>query len=234
MLLATFRSEELTADAEGHPHPLAETMRLMRREELFTEIRLSSLSQENVSKIAESMIGGTLQPKLAEKLTNESKGNPLFVVESLRMLHERKSLIQEDDEWRLAVDELGIPSKIKDIILRRLACLKYAQRRVLDAASVIGEKFDVDLLSAVLGQDSLELLETLNIIAQSTSLVSVEGNFYHFYHAKFQEALYDEVSTPLKRGYHARIAEKLEKTDGVGKPLPLRRPSPPLFRGGEH
>jgi len=221
LLLATFRSEELTADAEGHPHPLAETLRLMRREELFTEVKLSSLSQENVSRIAKNMIGGALQSKLAEKLTNESKGNPLFVVESLRMLHERKSLIQENDEWRLAIDELGIPSKIKDIILRRLSCLKYAQRRVLDAASVIGEKFDVDLLSAVLGQDSLEVLETLNVIAQSTSLVCAEGTFYSFDHAKFQEALYDEVPTPLKRGYHARIAEKLEQTSKVGKPLPL-------------
>ena len=105
LLLATFRVEELTADAEGLPHPLAETMRLMRREELFTEIKLSSLSQENVSRIARSMIGGALQDKLAEKLTSESKGNPLFIVESLRMLHEHKSLVQENEEWRLAVDE---------------------------------------------------------------------------------------------------------------------------------
>ena len=62
------------------------------------------------------------------------------MVESLRMLVERKGLVQENNEWRLAVDDFGIPSKIKDIILRRLAVLKYAQRRVLDAASVIGEK----------------------------------------------------------------------------------------------
>jgi tetratricopeptide (TPR) repeat protein/KaiC/GvpD/RAD55 family RecA-like ATPase len=210
LILATFRSEELTADTEGHPHALAETLRMMRREDLFTEIKLSSLSQENVLRIAKSMIGGALQSKLAEKLTNESKGNPLFIVESLRMLHERKSLVQENDEWRLAADELGIPSKIKDIILRRLAVLKYAQRRVLDAASVIGEKFDVGLLSTVLGQDNLEVLETLNVVAHSTSLVCVEENSYRFDHARSRETLYEELSPPLKRGYHAKIAEKLE------------------------
>ena len=64
LVLATFRIEELTADAEGHPHPLVETLRFMRREELFDEIKLSNLDQENISKIAESMIGGSLQPKL--------------------------------------------------------------------------------------------------------------------------------------------------------------------------
>ena len=215
LVLVTFRSEELTADSEGHPHPLAEAMRMMRREDLFTEIKLSSLSQNSVSKIAQNMIGGSLQPMLAEKLTTESRGNPLFIVESLRMLHERRSLIQEDNTWRLATNELGIPTKIKDIILRRLAVLKYAQRRVLDAASVIGEKFDVELLSLVLGLDSLEVLETLNVIAHSTSLVCVEENCYRFDHARSRETLYEELSPPLKRGYHNRIAEKLETTKNL-------------------
>ena len=210
LVLATFRSEELTADAEGHPHPLAETLRAMRREDIFTEIRLPNLSQANISEIALNMLGGSLQLSLAEKLATESRGNPLFVVESLRMLHERRSLVQENNEWHLAMDELLIPSKIKDIILRRLAALKFSQRRVLDAASVIGEKFDVKLLSAVLGLQSLEVLETLNVIAHSTSLVSFEEDCYRFDHARSRETLYNELSPPLKRAYHGKIAEMLE------------------------
>ena len=154
---------------------------------------------------------GVYSQSFSEKLAAESRGNPLFVVESLRMLNERKSLVQENKQWRLAVDELGIPSKIKDIILRRLSRLKYAQRRVLDAASVIGEEFNVELLSTVLGQDSLDVLETLSLIAQSTSIVLDAGDYYRFDHARSREVLYEELSTSLKKGYHNRIAEKLEK-----------------------
>jgi len=75
LVLATFRSEELTADVEGRPHPLAETMRLMRREDLFAEIKLASLDQGAVAELAENMVGGSLEPRLAEKLATESRGN---------------------------------------------------------------------------------------------------------------------------------------------------------------
>jgi predicted ATPase len=218
-IIVTFRSEELTADTEGHPHQLTETMRMMRREDLFKEIKLTNFNEANVSKMAQNMIGGNLQEEFAEKLAKESKGNALFVVESLRMLAERKSLVQEKDQWRLSVDEFGIPSKVKDIILRRVAVLKRSQRRVLDAASVIGEKFDLELLSKLLGFDRLKVLENLDVIADSTSLVFAEGNFYRFDHERSRKTLYDEISLPLKRGYHDRIAEILESAKS--KKLPF-------------
>jgi len=217
LLLATFRSEELTTDAEGQVHPLAEELLMMRREGLFKEIRLSSLSPAYVTEIAENMVGGRVNPELAETLAKESRGNALFVVESLRMLFERGNLYQDDAQWRLTVDTLDIPDKIKDIILRRLSLLKFNQRRVLDAASVIGEKFDAELLSVVLAQDILDVLETLNAIARSTSLLRVEESFFRFDHAKSREAIYEDIALPLKRGYHSRVGEKLEQAGKNGR-----------------
>jgi tetratricopeptide (TPR) repeat protein/KaiC/GvpD/RAD55 family RecA-like ATPase len=217
LVLTTFRSEEVTADGEGRPHLLEEEMRLMSREDLFSEIKLSNLDQKNVSVITQSMMGGRVQQELVDKLAKESNGNALFLIESLRMLVERKNIVKENNEWRLVFDELGIPSKIKDIILRRLAVLKYTQRRVLDAASVIGGKFDPELLSSVLGQDSLDVIETLNFIAQSTSIVTVDEALYRFDHARSREVLYEALSLPLRRGYHARVAETLESANENGK-----------------
>jgi KaiC/GvpD/RAD55 family RecA-like ATPase/tetratricopeptide (TPR) repeat protein len=211
-ILATYRSEELTTDAEGRMHPLIEELHLMRREDLLTEIKLSNLSESSVSMIAENMMDGKVSRELVSKLVEESGGNALFVVESLRMLIERESLRKENGEWSLSVNALGIPSKFRDIILRRLTWLRFDQRRVLDAASVIGEKFNVELLGIVLGMDSLEVLETLNVVSQFTSLVHVEEGLSRFDHAKSREAIYEEIPAPLRKGYHTRIAEVLERT----------------------
>ena len=64
-----------------------------------------------------------------------------------------------------------------------------------------------------MGQDSLQILEKLTLIAKSTSLVCCEGNYYRFDHAKTREVIYDVIPTPLKIGYHAKIAERLEKVN---------------------
>ena len=220
LLLATFRSEQLTADAEGRPHPLVETLRLMKREDLFREIKLSNLSQAYVSELSKAMLGGDIQQELAEKLMEESQGNVLFVVESLRMLHERGGLVQEHKEWRMASGELGIPDKIKDIILQRLSMLLHNQRRILEAASTIGIKFDTELLALTLDQGHLEVADALGMIARANSLVCSEGEQYRFDHARSRDAIYDEISPALKRAYHGKVAEKLESAI-KGDKLPL-------------
>jgi tetratricopeptide (TPR) repeat protein len=210
LVLVTFRSEEIGRDAEGRLHPLAKTVNLMSREGLFREVQLANLSQEHVRGLAESMLRGKVNSKLVKRLMKESRGNPLFAVEFLRMLFDQGNLVWEKDQWQLPVERLGLPSKVKGVIMQRIGTLRQDQRRVLDVASVIGEKFNPDLIAGVLSKDPMEILEVLNGILKSTSLVSVSENLYMFDHPKFQEVLYEEISAPLKRVYHERVAEQIE------------------------
>jgi len=217
LIVATFRREEITDDTEGKPHPLTETLRLMRREDLISEVKVECLNQKSISELAENMLGGQPESELAQRLSEESQGNPLFVVESLRMLHERKEIVQDNDKWRLTSRKLGIPAKIKDIILQRLSCLIHEQRKMVEVASVIGEKFDANLLASVLNQDLSEVIEILDRIGQTTSLFHCEGDFYQFDHSRTRDAVYEELSPALKRVYHAKVATKLVRISKNGK-----------------
>ena len=221
LVLVTFRSEELGRDTEGHLHRLVETINLMGRESLFREIQLVNFDQDGVRRIAESMLSGKVDQKLVEKLLNESQGNPLFIVEFLRMLLEHGNLIREKDQWEHSIEKLGTPSKVKQIIMRRIEALRSDQRRVLDVASVIGEKFNPILIAGVLSKNRLEILETLNEILKSKSLLRVEEDFYVFDHAIFREVLYQQISSPLKRGYHEAVAEQIENASKGSEEIPL-------------
>lgn len=210
LVLATFRSEGLSFDLQGQPSSLVETLRAMGREDLYREINLPSLSAFEVGLLASSMLGGQIQPTFLEKLSIESHGNALFVVESLRTLVNEGSLIEENGEWRPSTDRIRIPSKVKDIILQRVSGLKLKHRKILDVASVLGEKFDFKLIASVLSQEQIQILEKLNSIAQTTSLIKFENDSYSFDHAKSREIIYDELPAPLKTGYHLMIAKRLE------------------------
>ena len=210
LVIGTFRSEEVNVNIEGKGQQFVETLRLMGREGLFNEVHLSGLSPMDVGGIAESMLGGKLPKAFIENLATDSHGIPLFVVESLRMLYEQGGLVQKDGQWHLTVDKYNIPAKIKDVILRRVESLKPSQKRVLEAASVVGEKFYPKLVAAIVSQDYLDVLESLNTIAECTLLVHCDGNFYRFDHAKSRDLLYEKIPALLRKEYHSRIAEKLE------------------------
>ena len=211
LVVATFRSEELTEPFDGRPNPLIETLRLMGREDLFREIKLPNLNQASVEKIAENMLEGRIDIELTKRIAEESRGNPLFIVESLRMLADHCDLTLKHGVWHLSVDKINIPTKVKEIILRRISKLKLEQRRVLEVASVIGEIFDAEQVGRVLQQERLEVLETLDAINHSSLLVYPEENNFRFDHSRSREIIYDEIPSPLRKEYHSKIAEGLEQ-----------------------
>ena len=209
LLIAIYRTEHLADSNNERRYPLVDTLRLMRRQDLIKEINILNLDENGVSNLARSMLSGDLQQEFTDKLTKESLGNPLFIVESIRMLNESRCIIQENDKWRLT-GIIQIPLKIKDIILQRLESLSGAQRDVLEAAAVIGGAFNETVLSAVLERESIEIIKILDSIAKYTSLVHCAGELYSFDHARTRETVYEEISAALRRGYHAKVAQKLE------------------------
>jgi tetratricopeptide (TPR) repeat protein len=211
LVLATFRSEEILLNIEGYKQPLFETLHLMGREGLYSEIKLSTFNQKETEEIATSMLGNVITQDFAKTLSEESQGNALFITESLRLLIGQGSIIHEKGKWRLIENKIILPEKVKDIILIRLGSLKIEERRILDTASVIGPKFEPTLLANTLSKNKLNILETLSSLAQNRLLVLDDGDYYRFKHARIQEMLYSEIPPTLKKAYHHKIAESLEQ-----------------------
>jgi tetratricopeptide (TPR) repeat protein len=212
LILGTYRPEDV-AEVEGTVHPLTERMRLMNREDLYEKIELRRLSEDGMMEMLASLLDDVdLGHEFRERLHRDTEGNPLFVVELVKMLVEENIIERDSGSWRLtaSIDEVNIPSKIYDVILRRLSRVHSAGREILDFASVVGEEFTSDLLSSALDTSRMELLKELRTMEQKHKLINSHNGNYKFDHAKIKEVLYNEIPQELKREYHSLIASTIK------------------------
>ena len=62
------------------------------------------------------------------------------------------------------LDELDVPSKVYDVVKRRLNRLMKEQKEILECASVIGEEFKSDIVGNIIGLNKIQLLKNLSEI----------------------------------------------------------------------
>jgi len=73
------RSEEVTPE-----HPLTSLLLTLRRDRLVTEYPLEPLDSTSTALLARQVAGRDLPLSVASVLYQETEGNPLFVVETVR------------------------------------------------------------------------------------------------------------------------------------------------------
>ena len=189
----------------------------LHREANVIRIALAGLEDYEVVELLGAAAGHELDDAgvgLAHALRRETDGNPFFTAEMLRHLGESGGIVLGDDgRWSVAgdLDELGLPSSVRDVVGRRVERLGDETVRVLSLASVIGRQFDVTVLAALADIDEDTLLDLLDAaVAAALVVESAEGSSYRFAHALIQHTLYDDLSATRRQRVHHRIAATLE------------------------
>ena len=199
IIVGTLRTEEIAPNATGAVHPMIEVLRIMRREGVCSEIDLLPLNNSEVGEAVTGMLGPRVDPLLLSEVSEECRGNPLFMVELVRMLYATEEIEHREGVWYKKGDKpMDIPPTVREVVLHRLDLIGKEQRRTLELASVIGEAFEPELIANILGKNNMAVLETLEEMEHDHHLV-IEGNDrFRFAHQKIQQVVYD-VMSPLKR-----------------------------------
>ncbi len=98
LFVATYRSEEVSLEEPGHIHPLLQNLRIMRREGVCQELVLQPLSAAEISRAIQGMLGH-VDHELSSKIAAESDGNPLFALETARLLVQTGSVVLQEGVW---------------------------------------------------------------------------------------------------------------------------------------
>lgn len=142
--------------------------------------------------------------EIAEEISRNVGGNPLFAEELVAMVAEQGK-------------EEGVPVAVKLLISARLDTLPEAERQVMQVASVFGSAFWPGGLRSVLGRDVTEQLELLvrkGLLRLQASSRIVGELEYFFKHDLIGEVAYQIVSRAQRQALHGKAADWLEWTAG--------------------
>ena len=183
---------------------------------VVTQLHLEPLPVGDIRRLVQARLGVEVLPEaLARQVAEKAEGNPLFAEEIVSFLTERELLHAKDGklEFDPGAVAAALPASVQSILNARVDRLSPKDRALLQAASVIGRRFDSELLAVAAEETDID--DRLAAM-QALDLVRTDGGStdYVFKHALVRDALYESLLTERRQGLHARIAEEIEHRSG--------------------
>ena len=216
-------SEDLLAKIVAIKEPLQLLILHTRRTEYsppwtgrsrIASLPIEPLSARETARIAQARLGVDQLPEtLGKMIAAKAEGNALFAEELASFLVERgivrRSAAGLDyDPPAVAV---ALPESVQALLASRVDRLGPADRNLLQAAAVVGRRFDPGLVAKVSdtngsAETSFSAMEALDLIHRAEG-----SNDFFFKHALVRDALYDRLLSGPRAALHLRVAEELER-----------------------
>lgn len=176
-----------------------------------TVLKLGRLPQDSIAQLSEAMLGDAgRRPQVVDLLQRETEGNVFFLIEVVRVLAEEVGRL--DQIGQATLPERVFAGGMKTVIQRRLNRVNDAGRECLKLAALMGRFIDIQLLSALVSDISINWW--LTDCANAAVLEAVEGQ-WRFTHDKLREGVLVDLPNGERRQLHERIAIGLETLYGA-------------------
>jgi adenylate cyclase len=150
--------------------------------------------------------------RLVKRVADKAAGNPFFTEEIVRDLAERGVLAGDRGAYvcRGDVTALNVPATIAATIAARIDRLGPLAKETLNAAAVIGSRFDEQTLTGLLGHTDLAEL----VDAELVDLVQFSPRArYAFRHPLIRTVAYESQLKSERAELHRRLAAAIEQRD---------------------
>ena len=210
LLVATMRDTE-TAPNE----PVADLVTQLHRTERYRELRLEGLDSESVEELMSVAAGRRLndaERTAVDEIARSTNGNVLFVTELVRHLVEVGAIATIDGHLQLAVDptEVDAPPSIRSIVDQRIRRLGPEVAPAMEAAAVVGARFDPLVVAGALEANVREVDDALDIAIDAHLVVERQPPFLEFSHAIVRQTIYSSLTARRRARLHAAVADVLE------------------------
>jgi class 3 adenylate cyclase/tetratricopeptide (TPR) repeat protein len=183
----------------------------------YRQLPVEPLRAESAEELLRDLLGAdasvhTLRPMLVER----TDGNPLFLEEIVRSLVETRVLVGRRGAYRMrgGPEAIKVPATVQAIISARIDGLAVEDKRLLQAASVIGVDVPSPVLENIAEQsgDALRLsimrLQAAGFLDELRLYPDIE---YTFRHALACEVAYSTLVRERRQSLHAAILGAMER-----------------------
>lgn len=172
----------------------------------FLTIDLGPLREQDSIALISQFIDSA--DPIATSCLERAAGNPLFL----------EQLLQSAKEGTAQ----NLPDTIQSLVLARVDRLEPDQKQALQIASVIGQRFDIDVLRKLMQKPDLDCQDLVE-----HNLVRPEGAGYLFAHALIQESVYGSLIRSQREMLHRNAASIFGDRDPVLRAQHLDRANDP-------
>jgi class 3 adenylate cyclase/tetratricopeptide (TPR) repeat protein len=182
----------------------------------YRQLRIDSLSPASADQLLGALLGQNPSTiALRPVLIARTDGNPFFIEETVQSLVETGALAGERGAYQLLKlpQTLDIPASAQTIVAARIDRLAPEDKRLVQAASVVGKDVPHSLLQAIVEGDGMALRAGLARLQAAEFLYEVQlfpEVEYTFKHALTHEAAYSGLLQERRRALHAQIIDAIE------------------------
>ena len=181
------------------------------------QLQVDPLPTERVEELLGRLLGvdSSIEP-LARLLVEQAEGNPLYLEESVRSLVEANALAGAHGAYRLVQDPgaLQIPPTVQAILMARIDRLAPEDKRILQAAAVVGREIPVSLLHPIADVPDSDLRASLARLQAGGFIEDAQpasARAVAFRHGLVRDVVYGTMLQERKRGLHGQLVDVLER-----------------------
>ncbi len=193
--LLAARSGELTL-------PVRAAMRRLEADDAI-RVTLNRLDDAAVAEVTQDVVGGIPDPSLLSAVSGV-QGQPFLLVQLLRGLVEDK--LVEVNDGIATLTRTQIPHRFLDSVGEQLGRLPPEARDALQMASVLGRRFSVEELAALVDRSPPSLLGALRA-ALDAGLIVEDGDLLGFRHDLVREAVDASLPKAIRRSLRRRAVD---------------------------
>ena len=183
----------------------------------YRQLGVDPLLPRNAEELLRVMLGDDDQvAPLKQLLIEQTRGNPFFLEECVRMKIDDGALVGERGDYRLTkpTETLRVPASVEAVLAARIDRLAPGDKALLQASAVIGENVPVALLQTVAEMSEPDLRDALARLRAAEFLYDIsllQEPYYVFKHGLTRRVAYHSLLRQQQRRLHARIVEAIER-----------------------